>query len=159
MSRVALSRVALIRDGLVVNVIEADAEFAAGLGYDAAIETDAAGPGWTWDGDAFAAPVVETPAPTLESLIEQTKARISAWLDEVVQAKGYDNIVSCASYAASSDDVFRAEAQAAIAWRDAVYRAGYQILADIPEGVTTPDDVMALLPRPEEYGWVTPQSG
>lgn len=101
--------------------------------------------GWT--------PGQETPAPTLDDLIAQTKASISAWLDSVVQAKGYDNIVSCASYAASSDDTFRAEAQAAIAWRDAVYRAGYQILADIPEGVTTPDDVMALLPQPGEYGW------
>lgn len=37
--------------------------------------------------------------------------------------------------------------------RDAVYRRGYEILADIPEGVTTPDDVMALLPQPAEYGW------
>lgn len=148
-----MSRVALIRDGRVVNVIEADTEFAAGLGYDAAIETDSAGPGWTWDGDAFAAPAVETQVPTLESLIEQTKARISAWLDEVVQAKGYDSIVSCASYATSTDATFKAEAEAAIAWRDAVYRAGYQILADIPDGVTTPDDVMALLPQPEEFGW------
>lgn len=148
-----MSRVALIRDGRVVNVIEADAEFAAGLGYDAAIETDSAGPGWTWDGETLSAPVVVTPAPTLESLIEQTKARISAWLDEVVQAKGYDSIVSCASYANSTDPTFRSEAQTAIAWRDAVYRRGYEILADIPEGVTTPEQVMALLPQPGEYGW------
>lgn len=148
-----MSRIALIHGGVVANIIEADAEFAAGLGYDAAIETDSAGPGWTWDGDAFAAPAVETPAPTFESMIEQTKARISAWLDEVVQAKGYDNIVSCASYAASTDATFKAEAEAAIAWRDAVYRRGYEILADIPDGVTTTEQVMALLPQPEEYGW------
>jgi hypothetical protein len=81
------------------------------------------------------------------------RERITLWLDSVVQVKGYDNIVSCASYASSSDDVFRAEAQAAIAWRDAVYRRGYEILADIPAaGVTTPDEVMALLPKPEEFG-------
>lgn len=95
-------------------------------------------------------PAAETP---VSGLIAQTKASISAWLDSVVQAKGYDSIVSCASYASSSDDTFRAEAQAAIAWRDAVYRRGYEILADIPNGVTTPDDVMALLPQPAEYGW------
>lgn len=147
-----MSRIALIRDGIVENVIEADTEFASALGYDDAIETESAAPGWLWDGEAFSAPVVETPPPTLESLIEQTKARISAWLDEVVQAKGYDNIVSCASYATSTDATFKAEAEAAIAWRDAVYRAGYQILADIPDGVSTPDDVMALLPHPEAFG-------
>lgn len=84
------------------------------------------------------------------------RERITRWLDSVVQAKGYDNIVSCASYASSSDDTFRAEAQAAIAWRDAVYRRGYEILADIPAaGVTTPDEVMALLPQPTEFGWPT----
>lgn len=43
---------------------------------------------------------------------EVVRERITRWLDSVVQAKGYDNIVSCASYASSSDDTFRAEAQA-----------------------------------------------
>lgn len=81
------------------------------------------------------------------------RERITQWLDRVVQAKGYDNIVSCTSYANSTDPTFRAEAQAAIAWRDAVYRRSYEILANIPDGVTTPDQVMALLPQPAEYGW------
>lgn len=94
------------------------------------------------------------PPELLEPLpADVVRERITRWLDSVVQAKGYDNIVSCASYAASSDDVFRAEAHAAIAWRDAVYRRGYEILADIPDGVTTPEQVMALLPQPAEYGW------
>ena len=148
-----MSRVALIRDGVVANVIEATVEFAQTLGYDAAIESETGGPGWTWDGQTLTAPVVETAAPTLDDLIAQTKASISAWLDSVVQAKGYDSIVSCASYAASTDATFKAEAEAAIAWRDAVYRRGYEILADIPDGVTTPEQVMALLPQPAEYGW------
>lgn len=81
------------------------------------------------------------------------REQITQWLDRVVRAKGYDSIVSCASYATSSDATFRAEAQAAIAWRDAMYRRGYEILADIQEGVTTPEQVMALLPQPAEYGW------
>lgn len=97
------------------------------------------------------------PSELLEPLpADVVRERITQWLDSVVQAKGYDNIVSCASYASSSDDTFRAEAQAAIAWRDAVYRRGYEILADIPAaGVTTPDEVMALLPQPTEFGWPT----
>jgi len=81
------------------------------------------------------------------------REQITLWLDRVVRAKGYDSIVSCASYATSSDATFRAEAQAAIAWRDAVYRRGYEILADIPDGVTTPEQVMELLPQPGDFGW------
>lgn len=104
------------------------------------------------DGEVLADAI---PPELLEPLpADVVRERITRWLDSVVQAKGYDNIVSCASYASSSDDTFRAEAQAAIAWRDAVYRRGYEILADIPAaGVTTPDEVMALLPQPSEFGW------
>lgn len=106
------------------------------------------------DGEVLAESI---PTELLDPLpADVVRERITRWLDSVVQAKGYDNIVSCASYASSSDDVFRAEAQAAIAWRDAVYRRGHEILADIPAaGVTTPDEVMALLPKPEEFGWPT----
>lgn len=90
---------------------------------------------------------------SLDQLIAETKARLSAWLDEVVQGRGYDNIVSCASYAASTNATFRAEAEAAIAWRDAVYATGYELLNDIPAGITTPDQVLALMPLPTEFGW------
>ena len=104
------------------------------------------------DGEVLAESI---PTELLEPLpADVVHERITQWLDRVVQAKGYDSIVSCASYASSSDDTFRADAQAAIAWRDAVYRRGYEILADIPaSGATTPDEVMALLPKPENYGW------
>lgn len=94
------------------------------------------------------------PADLLSPLpADEVREQITKWLDRVVQAKGYDSIVSCASYANSTDTTFRTEAQSAIAWRDAVYRRGYEILADTPEGVTTPEQVMALLPQPGEFGW------
>lgn len=82
-------------------------------------------------------------------LVADVKRRMTNMLDSEVQTHGYDNIVSCASYANSTDAIFKAEAEAAIAWRDEVYRKGYEILADIPEGVTTPEDVIALLPQME----------
>lgn len=103
------------------------------------------------DGEVLAESI---PPELLEPLpADVVREQITRWLDSVVQAKGYDNIVSCASYANSTDPTFKADAQAAIAWRDAVYRRGYEILADIPDGVTTPEQVMALLPQPAEYGW------
>lgn len=102
---------------------------------------------WMWlaEGNTPTPP----PAPTMEELVAQTKAKMTAMLDAEVQTHGYDSIVSCVSYANSTDPVFKAEAEAAIAWRDAVYRTGYDILANVPEGVTTPDDVIALLPAME----------
>ncbi|WP_435013023.1 hypothetical protein [Xanthomonas arboricola] len=103
------------------------------------------------DGEQLCA---EIPAEAFEpDPVTETKMQISLWLDRVAQSRGYDSIVSCASYASSTNDQFRAEAQAAIAWRDAVYAKGYDILASTPEGVETPDDVMALLPQPGAFGW------
>ena len=58
-----MSRVALIRNGVVENVIEADVEFAATLGYDEAIETLVAGPGWRYDGGEFQPPPEPAPPP------------------------------------------------------------------------------------------------
>lgn len=58
-----MSRIALIRDGVVENVIEADMEFALSLGFDAAVESASAGIGWQYSGGEFIAPV---PAPQPE---------------------------------------------------------------------------------------------
>jgi len=81
------------------------------------------------------------------------REQITLWLDRVVRAKGYDSIVSCASYATSSDATFRAEAQAAIAWRDAVYRRGYELFAGLPYAFDAPDQAVGLLPEGGDFGW------
>ena len=58
---------ALIKDGIVLNVIEASPEFAATLdGYDAVIEADDVGIGWTWDGASFAPQPVPRQMPEIE---------------------------------------------------------------------------------------------
>lgn len=54
-------RYALIKNDLVVNVIEAEEEFAAGLqGYDAVHPSEEAGPGWAWNGSGFVPPAQES---------------------------------------------------------------------------------------------------
>lgn len=55
---------AIIEGGLVVNVIEADAEYAASIG---AIDATGGGIGWAWDGEAFTAPE-PPPAPVPASV-------------------------------------------------------------------------------------------
>ncbi len=94
-------------------------------------------------------PAIDT-GPTLEQQVEKA---IDQLLDKTVQARRYTNIVSCVSYIGSSNETFAAEARAASDWRDAVYTRGYELLADPPAGVTTVDQVLALLPQAAEFGW------
>lgn len=58
-----MSRIALIRNGVVENVIEAGMEFAQSLGFDAVVETDVAAPGWGYAGGEFIAPPTPDPQP------------------------------------------------------------------------------------------------
>ena len=48
-----MARYAIIEDNVVVNVAEAEAEFAATQGW---IEAGDAGIGWLWDGKQFSPP-------------------------------------------------------------------------------------------------------
>ena len=59
-----MARCALINGTLVDNVIEADLEFANSLGYDFAIETDTAAPGWLYVDGVFSNPVIEEASNT-----------------------------------------------------------------------------------------------
>lgn len=52
-------RFAIVQAGVVVNVIESDADYAASIG---AIASETASPGWLWDGTSFSAP---PPAPPI----------------------------------------------------------------------------------------------
>lgn len=75
-------RYALIEAGIVVNIIEADAGFAAGIGAVlAGADTHV---GDTWDGSAFA-----RPAPDLPALRAALWERIKAERDRRTQAGGY----------------------------------------------------------------------
>ena len=69
------NRYAIIENGLVANVVVADAEFATQNGWIACPD---AGPGWKYDGTTFTEPdpiVIEpAPAPTKEQLLAQLNA-------------------------------------------------------------------------------------
>ncbi|MCX7900544.1 MAG: hypothetical protein N2444_10795 [Methylocystis sp.] len=61
-------RLALVKDGVVDNVIEADADFSM-PGFDV-IASDIAGPGWTYDGARFAPPVAQAPPPATVGFLD-----------------------------------------------------------------------------------------
>ena len=72
------NRYAIIENGLVANVVVADAEFAAQNGWIACPD---ASPGWKYDGAAFTEsvivapePIPTPPAPTKEQLLAQLNA-------------------------------------------------------------------------------------
>ena len=69
------NRYAIIENGLVTNVVTADAEFASQNGW---IDCPVAGPGWTYANGVFTEPVVVTPialaTPTKEELLAQLNA-------------------------------------------------------------------------------------
>jgi len=69
------NRYAIIKNGVAVNVVVADAEIAAANGWIACPD---AGPGWTYANGVFTAPVVveptPAPAPTKEELLAQLQA-------------------------------------------------------------------------------------
>lgn len=58
-----MSRIALIRNNVVENVIEADIAFALSLGFDAAVESESASIGWQYNGGEFIAPPTPDPQP------------------------------------------------------------------------------------------------
>lgn len=70
-----MSRIALIRAGIVANVIEAELEFAESLGFDTAMEAGDAGPGWLFVNGALVPPDEPVPALTLEELKQQLRER------------------------------------------------------------------------------------
>ncbi len=66
-------RIALIRDGVVINVIEADADFVPDDGLRA-ILCETAGPGWSYADDAFSAPPESPCVPDSVSMFQAREA-------------------------------------------------------------------------------------
>lgn len=100
-------------------------------------------------GDYFE--VVEIPVhiPTEEEIQKMLTDGVQAYMDETAQTRGYDNIHTACSYANSTDEIFKAEGTACLAWRDQVWRKCYDILAEVKAGerpVPTLDEVIAELP-------------
>ena len=75
-------RYAIIENGVAVNVVIADAEYAAQQGWVACPD---AGPGWTYANGVFTAPVVVEPEP-IPAPTEPTKEELLAQL-QTIQAQ------------------------------------------------------------------------
>ena len=74
---------------------------------------------------------------------------IQRHLDETARSRAYDGILSLCTYATSPSQKFAAEGQAGVAWRDACWTKGYEILGECQAGtraIPTPEELIADLP-------------
>jgi hypothetical protein len=102
--------------------------------------------------------ILPTPPPTYDELVSVFLGMFSTWVEQVAQSNDYDTSLSCISYANSGVKQFKADAQALIKWRDGLWswandwQNGFN--GAIPDVIPTWDEVKAMAPQPEAYGWV-----
>jgi hypothetical protein len=128
----------------VVNVIDWDgsASWTAPNGQTA-IQSDTAQIGWTYANGTFTDP--NPYVPTQAEIVSNITSAIQQSLDAGAKAWGYDNIVSAASYANSTNTQYAADAKALIGWRDAVWAWAIPQFATVAAG-TDPTTFLATMP-------------
>jgi hypothetical protein len=128
--------------------IPADAVEITAAEHAALLEAQSSGK--TIQPDANGYPVaVNPPPPTAAEVIAGHAAEIQKRLDDFARTRGYDGILSAATFAASAVPKFAAEGQYAVAARDATWAKGYEILAAVEAGtrpMPTVAEVAAELP-------------
>ena len=94
-------------------------------------------------------PAVVAQPPGPAEIVAQLTRAVQVHLDATARQRGYDGILSCASYATSGNARFAAEGQACVMWRDAVWSACYAIMAEVQSGtrpVPAAPELIAELP-------------
>ena len=89
------------------------------------------------------------PEKTPEQIQREMVATVQKHLDATAKTRGYDGILSLATYATSTNPTFAAEGQAGVQWRDAVWAYCYQVLDDVQaqtRTIPTPAELIAELP-------------
>ena len=91
----------------------------------------------------------DPPPPSPEQIVAQYTAAVQKRLDDFARTRGYDGILSAATYATSTVPKFKAEGQYAVEARDATWAKCYEVLAAVEAGshpMPTLDELLAELP-------------
>jgi hypothetical protein len=87
------------------------------------------------------------------TLLKQYEMATQAKLDSVAKEKDYNSIEDAASYANSTNTTWAAEAQAAIAWRDAVWADYYDLVEKVNVGEEAIMDVSGFIDSLPVINW------
>ena len=85
--------------------------------------------------------------------VEAYEAAIQAHIDSAAQSRLFRDGVTLASYVASTNPQWSAEAQAFVAWRDEVWAYAYQELARVMAGDREQPTVGAMLAELPAISW------
>lgn len=80
-------------------------------------------------------------------------AAIQAHVDATARTRGYANGVALASYVVSTVPAWAAEAQAFVAWRDAVWLYAHEALNAVATGQAEHPSVVEFVATLPEIGW------
>ena len=84
-----------------------------------------------------------------QNLIQRITDNVQVHMDMTVKSRGYDNLLSACTYAASNNTKFKAEGLACTQWRDDVWSFCYQLMSDVIQGIRplpTEDEIITMLP-------------
>jgi hypothetical protein len=99
------------------------------------------------------------PAPgnPLTETLTLYEGYLTDWINQTVQQNGYADINSCISYLNSSVAQWQQDAQAALAWRDDVWKYAFtweeSLNGSLPGTLPTKAAFLAMFPQPSTYGW------
>lgn len=108
--------------------------------------------GETQEVDLTPQEVEEANAPRVPSLSEYQEA-IQFHIDAKAREKGYESGFSCSTYANSTNPAWKSEAEAFIAWRDAVWIYAYGELAMVASGQRSAPSSMEFIGELPLLAW------
>lgn len=86
---------------------------------------------------------------TQEQILAELTWEIQKFMDIKCHERLYDGILSLCTYASSQNPKFKAEGQAGVNWRDACWSRGYEIMAEVQQGlrpIPTEQELLGELP-------------
>lgn len=117
----------------------------AGIPADPANTDYAAYLAWLAEGNT----PLPVPPPTPEQVQASIAAAVQTRLDSFARTRGYDGILSCATYDGSANLAFAKEGKYAVSARDEHWAKCYEIMESVKAGtrpMPTVDEVLAEMP-------------
>ncbi|MDH5298114.1 MAG: hypothetical protein OEV91_03770 [Desulfobulbaceae bacterium] len=120
--------------------------------YTALLHGQSTGKIITPDDDGY--PRLIDPVPLSPTLIDYQSA-VQGRLDNKARERNYDGILSLCTYTTSGNQIFAAEGQAGVSWRDAAWAKCYEVLMEVAAGTRTQPTVAELLTELPAMDWPT----